>query len=147
MNVLFVLHRQTTMKLFQRPHMMYKSLIFQLYWLLSHLYGLGRNTTENPRGEFFFLCNYIKVMFHFEITHWYPQSRRFMVFFIIAAIYSSSMNLTVLDKGVRVFSMCPITATYSCKNPTELSYDKFNLVRIRYGHSFLPGPIIKCRNY
>lgn len=50
-NFLFVLHRQTAMKLFWHLHMMFKNLIFPLYWLLSHLYGLGKNMTESLKGR------------------------------------------------------------------------------------------------
>lgn len=50
-NFLFVLRRQTAMKLFWHPHMMFKNLIFQLCWLLSLLYGLGKNMTESLKGR------------------------------------------------------------------------------------------------
>lgn len=48
---LFVLHRQTAMKLFWHLRTMFKNLIFQLYWPLSHLYGLGKNMTESLKGR------------------------------------------------------------------------------------------------
>lgn len=58
-NVLFVLHRQTAMKLFWHLHMMFRNLIFQLYWLLSRLYGLGKNMTGSPKGRIV-LCVHIE---------------------------------------------------------------------------------------
>lgn len=45
-----LLYRQTVMKLFWLQRMMYKNSILLLFWPVSHIYGLEKNMTENPKG-------------------------------------------------------------------------------------------------
>lgn len=45
-----LLYRQIVMKLFWLQHMMFKNLMLLLCWPVSHIYGLEKNMTENPKG-------------------------------------------------------------------------------------------------
>lgn len=45
-----LLFRQTVMKLSWLQHTMYKNSMLLLCWPVSHIYGLEKNMTENPKG-------------------------------------------------------------------------------------------------